>query len=72
MTVVAESADDSPPPSTLEREIECALYRHCAKNGSDTPDFILAQYLLGALAAWNSAIVAREKWHGRAIYGPNL
>jgi hypothetical protein len=69
MTGAEEIADARP---TLEQEIEHALNRHCAENGSDTPDFILAKYLLGALAAWNSAIVAREKWYGRDIHGPMM
>jgi hypothetical protein len=50
---------------TLEQEIATALNRHCAENGSDTPDFILAQFLLGCLAAYNVAVEHRDKWLGR-------
>ena len=51
----------------LEREITNALNRCSAENGSDTPDFILAQFLLGCLAAWNTGVQQREKWYGREI-----
>lgn len=42
------------------------LNRHSAENGSDTPDFILAQYLMSCLGAWNRGIAQREHWYGRA------
>jgi hypothetical protein len=49
----------------LADEISNALNRCSAENGSDTPDFILAEFLLDVLAAWNSAVRKREAWHGR-------
>ena len=53
-----------PKNETLEAKIASALNSHSAENGSNTPDFILAQYLLGCLDAWNKGIVARAKWYG--------
>lgn len=50
---------------TLERQLTGVLNRYSQENGSDTPDFILAEYLLGCLAAWNAAVTHREKWYGR-------
>ncbi len=50
---------------TLERELASTLNRFSAENASNTPDFILAQYLLGCLAAWNQAVQQRETWYGR-------
>lgn len=49
---------------TLAEEIAVVLNRHSAENGSDTPDFILAQYLLGCLATFNKAVLARSAWYG--------
>jgi len=49
----------------LEKELAATLNRHSAENASNTPDFILAQYLLGCLAAWNTAVQQRETWYGR-------
>jgi hypothetical protein len=48
----------------LEQEIEQAINRHSAENYSNTPDFILAQYLMACLAAFNAAVQRREKWWG--------
>lgn len=50
--------------SELHRELSAALNRVSAENGSDTPDFVLAQYLIGCLAAFDHAVRARERWHG--------
>ena len=50
----------------LEHALAEALNRFSAENGSNTPDWILAQYLLGCLAAWNQGIRQRETWYGRA------
>lgn len=49
----------------LRKEIEEAINRNSAENGSDTPDFILAEYLTDCLSAYDKATTAREKWYGR-------
>lgn len=46
----------------LESLINC----HSMESGSDTPDFILATYLVSCLRAFDEAIRAREAWFGRA------
>jgi len=50
----------------LIEEIGTAINRVSAENGSNTPDFMLAEYLVDCLAAWDRAVTAREKWYGRA------
>ena len=50
---------------SLLKAIASAINRHSAENGSDTPDFILGEYLLGCLAVFDQAMKAREKWYGR-------
>lgn len=52
---------------TLESELQSLLNRYSAESGSDTPDLILAAFLLGCLDAYNKTLVAREKWYGRII-----
>lgn len=42
------------------------LNKHSAENGSNTADFILAEYLLGCLRAFDAAVNAREVWYDRA------
>lgn len=51
--------------SHLEEDIAAILNRYSAENASNTPDFILATYLLDCLAAFNRAVNKREKWYGR-------
>ena len=51
--------------STLEKEMAELLNRHCLENGSNTPDFILAGYLLDCLITFNSYVRQRERWYGR-------
>jgi len=45
----------------LERLINC----HSFENGSNTPDFILAQFLHESLLAFDRAVNERERWSGR-------
>ena len=49
----------------FEKELETLINRHCKENESNTPDFILAQYVAGCLAAFNTAVQQRETWYGR-------
>lgn len=49
---------------SLEREIMSVLNRHCAENESNTPDHILAEYLMGCLQVWNAASTKRDRWWG--------
>jgi len=58
----------------LRKDIQHVLNSHSAENGSDTPDFILADYLLSCLAAYDAAMQCRETWHGRecgSVKDPN-
>lgn len=55
----------------LRQDIEHAINCNSAENGSNTPDFMLAEYLTDCLVAFDKAVVAREKWYGRdAGIGP--
>lgn len=48
----------------LRHEIEQAVNRVSAENGSNTPDFILADYLVSCLAAFDRATQQRDRWYG--------
>lgn len=50
---------------SLEEEIRSAINRYSAENTSNTPDFILAQYMISCLAAFDQAVQQRETWYGR-------
>ena len=47
------------------KELVKLLNKTSQENVSGTPDFILAQYLLCCLGAFNVAVQQRENWHGR-------
>jgi len=49
----------------LQKDITRALNSACAENTSSTPDWILAEYLLGCLVAFDRATQQRENWYGR-------
>lgn len=51
--------------TTFEKELQHLINRNSIENGSNTPDFILAQYLQGCLNAFTTAIQQRETWYGR-------
>ena len=50
---------------TLRSDIEHAINCNSAENGSNTPDFMLAEFLTDCLTAFDRAVKAREKWYGR-------
>jgi hypothetical protein len=60
------SEDDQ---SALRQDIESAINRHSRENASDTPDFLLAEYLTDCLAAYEKATRERERWYGRYVHG---
>lgn len=49
----------------FQKELEQLLNRHSQENASNTPDFILANYLNNCLDAFNVAVARREEWYGR-------
>ena len=51
--------------SRLRKDIEQAINKHSIENGSDTPDFILAEYLTDCLRMFDKAVNKREEWYGR-------
>ena len=54
------------------KELETLINKYSMENDSNTPDFILAEYLSNCLRTFNSAIRIREKWYGRDNKKPNL
>lgn len=49
----------------FKTELTSLLNRYSAENGSNTPDFILAEYLTDCLSAFDKAVCARSTWYGR-------
>jgi len=49
----------------FKKELKQIINRYSVETGSNTPDFILSQYLVSCLFAYNVAIKQREKWYGQ-------
>lgn len=47
----------------FRKELEELINRHSLENLSDTPDYILADYLIDCLDTFNKAVGARDRWH---------
>jgi len=47
-------------------ELARLLNKYAKEGESNTPDFVLAEYIRKQLEAWNVAIRIREKWYGRS------
>jgi len=46
-------------------QLRAAINSCSMENGSNTPDFILTNFLPDVLDAWDKAVTARETWYGR-------
>lgn len=49
----------------FKRDLQSLLNRYSIENESDTPDYMLAHYLVQCLEAFELAVRARETWYGR-------
>lgn len=53
------------PPHGLEAELRKLLNRHGAEGSSNTPDHLLARYLIACLTTYNEIVVQRALWYRR-------
>ena len=51
----------------FQKELQDLINKYSQESGSDTPDWILAEYLADCLTALNAAIIKREQWYGRTM-----
>lgn len=51
--------------SEFSKGLERLINQHSLENGSNTPDFILADFLNHCLAIFNASVNEREVWYGR-------
>jgi hypothetical protein len=49
---------------TLMDELRCSLNKYSRENYSNTPDFILAEYLIKCLDIFEEATNKRDNWYG--------
>ena len=55
---------------TFRKDLETLINSHSVENGSNTPDFMLADYLMNCLEVWEETVNKREKWYGRKAVFP--
>jgi hypothetical protein len=61
------SAKEVTPLTPVAEEIRVVLNRYSAEAPSGTPDYILANYLIDCLKAFNEAVSLRSVWRGEPI-----
>lgn len=65
-------AEDSPsptratgvPPGSFRYDLEQLINTHSMENGSNTPDFVLANYIVGCIQAFDAAVQQRDNFYG--------
>ena len=69
--IVTDSAVESELTENSDKsfadELESLINMHSQENLSNTPDYILAEYLTGCLNVFNTAVRQREVFWGRKI-----
>lgn len=48
---------------TFKAELKTLINKYSKENGSNTPDFILAEYLTNCLESFDKAFKLRESWY---------
>ena len=65
---LAPDQDARPPLTSFEQELKHLLNKYSMESDSNTPDFILAEYMHACLVSFNVATRAREHWYGRRVF----
>jgi hypothetical protein len=55
----------------FKKDLEGLINHHSLENLSNTPDFILADYIVNCLLAYNIAVNCRDKWSSK-IFSENI
>ena len=50
--------------SGFKEELQDLINKHCKENESNTPDFILANYIQGCMINYTDTIKRRDTWFG--------
>lgn len=55
---------DEPKRAELLKKLESLVNRLSLENESDTPDWILARYMVGCLDTFDACVRERDRWFG--------
>lgn len=56
----------------FKKELGELINKHSIEDGSDTPDYLLAEYLCGCLEQFNNTVMQREGYYNRQPYAPPI
>jgi predicted phage tail protein len=51
----------------FKKDLVQIINKHSVESGSNTPDFLLAEYLIDCLKAYKKIHDANEKWYGKKL-----
>ena len=54
---------NQPDRQSFQNALRGLINSYSMENESDTPDYVLAQYVLGCLNAFTAATRERDRWH---------
>jgi hypothetical protein len=69
---LVDLVSELPTKPTFAQDLCDLINRHSMENHSDTPDYILCEYLLASLKAFDVATVLRSRWYDRTTSGERL
>lgn len=72
LTRTPQEAKEKVSDEELAKEFAAVINRHSLETVSQTPDFIIAEYLVRCLHNFEQSVVDREKWYGRSDSGSRL
>jgi len=55
--------------SNFREDLKNLINKYSLENGSDTPDFILAEYLVGCLELFDKGVCRRIEWYSGQLKG---
>lgn len=56
-----------PSPNEFARELTALINKHSIEKFSNTPDWVLSEYIMGCLRVFSDTTKLREAWYGRDI-----
>ena len=63
-----QAQEDKDTVPSFQHELRALINKHCKENDSNTPDFLLAEYLINVLDAYSTLNNKRELWYGRKVF----
>lgn len=67
-----EAVKEVEESSGFEEDLRALLNRYSMENASDTPDFILARFVMMTLQAHTEATERRDEWYGVTLEPGNV